>query len=209
MARAVEKNEKLDYFATSKFSLESFKKMLAGKDAVVEIRVFETLVKMANENHRLLAPFEKAGLISDGLELYKTYFDEVLEKMNIVDVISQLGTTEAGCNILCAHPIFKVIKKEALAKDTDPFVAKSLGILLIELVNHEKVPYTFSLFKDLRIRLEEMFKTGFGEELFACFDMVRSFGKSFEVVSNLTPGIHHHFPDQTNSSEVVPLVSKQ
>jgi hypothetical protein len=100
--------------------------------------------------------------------------------MNIVDVISQLGSTEEGCNILCAHPAFKAIKKEALSKDTDPFVAKSLGILLIELANHDKIPYTFMLFKDLRIRLEEMFMAGFGEELNACFDMIRSFGRSVE-----------------------------
>lgn len=114
------------------------------------------------------------------MELYKRYFDEILEKMNIVDVLSQLSQTEPGCNLLCAHPAFAAIKKEALAKETDPFVAKSLSILLIELVNHGKVPYTFMLFKELRIRLEEMFITGFGEELNACFDMIRSFGRSVE-----------------------------
>lgn len=123
-----------------------------------------------------------SGYINEGLDLYKKYFDEILEKMNIVDVISQLGSTEAGCNILCSHPVFKAIKKEALAKDTDPFVAKSLSILLIELVNHDKIPYSFLLFKDLRIRLEEMFIGGFGEELHACFDMITSFGKSVEVI---------------------------
>jgi hypothetical protein len=114
------------------------------------------------------------------MDLYKKYFDEILEKMNIVDVMSQLGATEEGCNLLCAHPAFKAVKKEALDKNADPFVAKSLAILLIELVNHEKVPYTFALFKDLRIRLEEMFLGGFGEELNACFDMIRSFGRSVE-----------------------------
>lgn len=112
--------------------------------------------------------------------MYKKYFDEILEKMNIVDVMSQLSETEEGCNLLCAHPAFKIIKKEALAKETDPFVAKSLAILLIELVNHGKVPYSFMLFKDLRVRLEEMFMSGFGEELNACFDMIRSFGRSVE-----------------------------
>ena len=100
--------------------------------------------------------------------------------MNLVDVISQLGSTEEGCALLCVHPAFKAIRKEALAKDTDPFVARSLGVLLVELVTHEKVPYTFALFRDLRQRLEEMFLSGFGEELNACFDMVRSFGKSVE-----------------------------
>lgn len=114
------------------------------------------------------------------MDLYKKYFDEILEKMNIVDIMSQLAQTEEGCNLLCAHPAFKALKKEALAKDTDPFIAKSLSILLIELVNYEKIPYSFMLFKDLRLRLEEMFMSGFGEELNACFDMIRSFGRSIE-----------------------------
>lgn len=139
--------------------------------------------------------------------MYRKYFDEILEKMNIVDVISQLGSTEAGCNILCQHPAFKAIKKEALDRDTDPFVAKSLSILLIELVNHEKVPYSFLLFKDLRIRLEEMFIGGFGEELHACFDMISSFGKSVEVGIYFTlVGFQFSLPDEIGASEAMPLL---
>lgn len=179
---------RMDYLVDGKTSSEIIQKLLDDSEAVIEIRTFETLVQMGNANPRLYSIFEKfgepsfdSGYITCGLNLYRKYFDEILEKMNIVDVISQLGSTEEGCNILCSHPVFGAIKKEALAKETDPFVAKSLSILLIELVNHEKVAYSFVLFKNLRIRLEEMFIGGFGEELHACFDMISSFGKSVEV----------------------------
>jgi hypothetical protein len=119
--------------------------------------------------------------VSAGLDLYTKYSDDILEKLNIVDVVSRLGMTESGCNLLSSHKSFKSIKKEALDPNTDPLISKSLGIMLVELVNHDKLAYSFNLFKDLRVRLEENFLTNFGEELYSCFEMIKSFGKSVEV----------------------------
>ena len=181
MAKHMVTDSVKDYLLTGEQSQKLIDSLLSSGNAVVEIRTFETLVRVGNEAPRLFVEMEKYGYISKGLDLYKKYFDEILEKMNLIDVIGQLGITEEGCNILCAHQAFKAIKKEALAKDSDPFTSKSLGVLLIELINHDKVPYTFALFKDLRTRLEENFVAGFGEELHACFDMIKSFGKSVEV----------------------------
>ena len=177
------KEGSLDYLLTGEQSQLLVRELLTCGEAVAEIRTFETLVRMANEAPRLYDAGEKLGYFSQGLELYRKYFDEILEKMNLVDVIGQMGSSEQGCSILCGHPAFKAIKKEALSKDADPFVSKALGVMLIELVNHDKIAYSFAFFKDLKLRLEEFFVAGFGEELYSCFDMIRSFSKSVEVAA--------------------------
>ena len=67
--------------------------LLGSEDAVVSIRALEMLTVTGNKVERLYSVFQKAGYIKKGLDLYIRYADDILEKLNLVDIISKMGTT--------------------------------------------------------------------------------------------------------------------
>jgi len=141
------------------------------------------LVLVCNKNERLFTIFKEAEIIDQALDLYFKYAEDILEKLNLVDIISKLGQTETGASILVSHKCFNKIKQEAISGTDvdDPFVCKNIAVLLIDLVSHGKLKYTSKLFKDLEKRLESYMVQGFGEDLYVCYDMIYSFGRTMEV----------------------------
>lgn len=131
-----------DYLFASPHSVNLILNLLKSDNAVISLRTLEALVLVGNQNERLYETFQNTGLLDAGLKLYKKYASDILEKLNLVDIVGRMGQTKTGAELLCQHPSFKQIKKDALESEDDPYVAKSLGVLLVDLVTYGKVPYT-------------------------------------------------------------------
>lgn len=61
LAPRLREDQSLDYLVAGNTTTAILTKLLTNSEAVIEIRTFETIVQMGNQNPRLFVIFEKLG----------------------------------------------------------------------------------------------------------------------------------------------------
>lgn len=96
------------------------------------------------------------------MNLYET--EDLLLKLNIVEIIAVLGQGSETSQLLRGHKIWSKVEKDALDINQEFYVRKSLLILLVNMATHEQYQITPKFAKHLIEFLDECFK-GQGEYL--------------------------------------------
>lgn len=110
--------------------------------------------------------------------------------LNLVTILGKIADTAQGCEIFVNHPQFDKIKDEASAPNSDIFVTRALSVLLIDLMNYGKLKFRQPLLVKLEQKIMHFLMSGTGEEIYCCFDMIKSIGKSIEGYKMLMKNKH-------------------
>jgi len=164
------------------FFLDKIEEVFKNEDSTIELRFFESIIEAGNRNEKLYRILEENGkkLVTRFIDLYEKYEDDILSKLNLITVLGKVADTATGCGILTSHTLFSKIKAEATAPNADIFVTRALSTLLIDLMNHGKIPFRPQMLLDIRDKILFFLSNSSGEELHCVFEMIKSLGRSIE-----------------------------
>ncbi len=113
--------------------LKSLEEILRHGNSIVRMRGFE-VIKNISANSQIAIILQSQSIIDLTLSLYEKSLNDVLEKLNVIELLKEWFENENVVEVLGGHSIFKLIKRDSLMTD-DLYEKKDLIIITLNLFN--------------------------------------------------------------------------
>ncbi|KAM3136117.1 hypothetical protein pb186bvf_011739 [Paramecium bursaria] len=154
---------------------------LTNKNEIIQLRFVELLIYLSNQDPKITEKYlEQYKII---FNIYKT--DDILVKLNMIEIMSEMGNSKATAQLLLSQPFFKDIIKEAFSETVDFYVRKYQVILFSKLLNQRVQNFNPDVEKKINKLLLQWFTQNSQEEIEGALEVIKYLASFSEGLNSL------------------------